>query len=367
MSQTSRAAQLQALALSIATRKNGHLGLDSLTGRQYSDAVAVAAKAAQSGRAVVVLGGGSGELGQALARQWGPGGSVLLVEEDGERLKRGTESLRPLAGEGWSFIEGPVDDLRTHPAELAERLTQAPATDLASYRRLQEALERQRQERPLVPDASRDTVLIDGLAGPLTAARLRSMAQESFRVLHRGGSLIVCGLLLDEPLPSPADGALQGLPLEKEAADLLTDAGFHGIAYLWRSELPWKISGGVEARAFVLQAFKGKQGPCFDHGHAVIYKGPWREVLDDDGHRYVRGERAAVCKKTFELLNRAPYQGQFIGLRPYVLIPEEQAPLFDCNTPAVREPAITKGTRSVLDAREKVSAAAADCSGEGCC
>ena len=33
----------------------------------------------------------------------------------------------------------------------------------------------------------------------------------------------------------------------------------------------------------------------------LIYRGPFREVVDDDGHVLRRGVRTAVCEKTFGL------------------------------------------------------------------
>ena len=40
----------------------------------------------------------------------------------------------------------------------------------------------------------------------------------------------------------------------------------------------------------------------------MIYKGPFLKVLDDDGHAMERGKRYAVCDKTFQLYNKAPYR-----------------------------------------------------------
>ena len=34
----------------------------------------------------------------------------------------------------------------------------------------------------------------------------------------------------------------------------------------------------------IVEAFKGKEGPCLERNQAVIYKGPFKEVLDDDDH-----------------------------------------------------------------------------------
>ena len=128
----------------------------------------------------------------------------------------------------------------------------------------------------------------------------------------------------------------------------------------WRAKLPLVMSGQVEIRALVLEAYKGKEGTCLDQGHAVVYRGPFSSVTDDDGHEYVRGERIAVCGKTFEILTRGPYGEHFQAIEPYWEVPADKAPLFDCSTPRLRDPTVTKGIVSV--------GSTDDCCGdEGCC
>jgi hypothetical protein len=90
-------------------------------------------------------------------------------------------------------------------------------------------------------------------------------------------------------------------------------------------------------------AYKGKQGPCRERNQAVVYRGPFRKVEDDDGHAYVRGERMAVCDKTYQLLQRAPYAGMFEVIEPRREIPLEDAQPFDCRRSARRDPRETKG------------------------
>jgi len=70
-------------------------------------------------------------------------------------------------------------------------------------------------------------------------------------------------------------------------------------------------------------AYKGKDGPCFDHKQAVIYRGPFREVVDDDGHVLRRGARTAVCEKTFGLLSREPYRSHVDLVEPRVPVPPD--------------------------------------------
>ena len=58
-----------------------------------------------------------------------------------------------------------------------------------------------------------------------------------------------------------------------------------------------------------MTAYKGKEGPCIERNQAVIYRGPWKQVVDDDGHTLERGARMAVCDKTFKLYSQAAVCG----------------------------------------------------------
>ncbi|MEJ7848832.1 MAG: hypothetical protein WKF92_12165 [Pyrinomonadaceae bacterium] len=48
----------------------------------------------------------------------------------------------------------------------------------------------------------------------------------------------------------------------------------------------------------------------------MIYKGPWKKVVDDDGHVLERGQRMAVCDKTFQIYGKAPYADHIIAIEP---------------------------------------------------
>jgi hypothetical protein len=121
-------------------------------------------------------------------------------------------------------------------------------------------------------------------------------------------------------------------------------AGFYGIHLAKRSERPWRVVQGIEFRSLTVLAYKGKEGECWDHKEAVIYRGPFKEVLDDDGHRYRRGERIAVCRKTFKILQREPYREHFEPVPPLEPVSEEEAVPFRCGAGALlRFPKETKG------------------------
>lgn len=93
------------------------------------------------------------------------------------------------------------------------------------------------------------------------------------------------------------------------------------------SNMAWAVEG-IEFRSVTVVAYKGKEGPCFDQKHAVVYRGPFREVVDDDGHVLRRGVRAAVCEKTYRILSQEPYRSRFELIPPCVIVPLEHAPAF---------------------------------------
>ncbi len=355
---TSNAMRLQNLALSIAARNPTELDLtqkieNSLCKYLPEDAV-------RPGDRVVIIGAADATTTQIVARQAGWSGSVLVIESEDDNLEQvkqqALEVENQLGYVNWHFEKAELDNLCTNPVFVSQFLAESPITDIKSYSTFQLALTNQRNEDPFVPDNSVDVVILDTSVNRLPVLRVKTLLSEAFRVLRRGGRLILLLLLADEPVPEKLPTLLSKqdlsyIPLETEIMTLLADAGYYGMSYLRRAELPLKVVTGAELRIFTVQGYKGKQGICLDRGHAVIYQGPWREVLDDDGHRYVRGERVAVCQKTYEILNRAPYKDEFFGIPCYLEIPADQAPLFDCNTPQHRDPQVTKGKKSVFEAQ----------------
>ncbi|MDG2012530.1 MAG: methyltransferase, partial [Pirellulaceae bacterium] len=105
-----------------------------------------------------------------------------------------------------------------------------------------------------------------------------------------------------------------------------------------------------------------------DRNQAVIYRGPFESIMDDDGRHYVRGQRTAVCHRTFATLMSEPYQGQFIAVEPKSAIALESAPEFDCTVDQLRPPQATKGGVVKLQISEGVSDKEGDCcGGDSCC
>jgi hypothetical protein len=107
---------------------------------------------------------------------------------------------------------------------------------------------------------------------------------------------------------------------------------------------PWATVEGIEFRSVTVQAFKGKDGLCKEHNEAVIYRGPWQHVVDDDGHVFERGVPHAVCRKTFQILTQAPYADHVIPVEPATPIDDSDAEVIDCSIDRIRTPQETKGS-----------------------
>src|SRR5207245_7704627 len=176
------------------------------------------------------------------------------------------------------------------------------------------------------------------------------LIREMFRVLEPGGRIALSDIVSDEDVPEElkADpdlwsGCVSGAFRESVLLRELERAGFFGIALDSWTEEPYRTVRGIEFRSVTVTARKGKEGPCFEANQAVIYRGPWRKVEDDDGHVLMRGERTAVCAKTFRLLTAEPYARDVIPIPPRVELPEAERQPFDCSRTTPRHPRETKG------------------------
>jgi SAM-dependent methyltransferase len=201
------------------------------------------------------------------------------------------------------------------------------------------------------------------------ASSKKQLFAELFRVLKNGGRAVISDIVGDEDIPEEMQsdprlwsGCISGAFREDLFLKEFENAGFYGIRILARDEKPWQTVRGFEFRSLTVEAFKGKQGACFERNQAVIYRGPFREVLDDDGHRMERGRRYAVCDKTWSLYHQPPYQEYFEFVAPREDIPLSEAKPFASPANAIRHPRQTKGMDYNI-----TSPASQCCDGGGCC
>ena len=306
------------------------------------------------GDTVLDLGAGGGKVCFIAAQVAGPTGRVIGVDCNAEMLALARRN-QPLVAErlGYANVEfrcGMIQDLRLDLDALALELAKHPVADQQSWLEMRHIEDRLRHEKPLIADDSIDCIVSNCVLNLVRPADRRQLFAEAFRVLKRGGRVAISDIVADEDVPESLkddpelwSGCIAGAFREDEFLHAFEEAGFHGIQLAARSATPWRTVAGIEFRSVTVVAYKGKQGPCLERKQALIYRGPFRTVEDDDGHRFSRGERTAVCDKTFHLLQREPYTGLFEPVTPHVEVPLEDAAEFDCRRQAIRHPRETKG------------------------
>ncbi len=308
------------------------------------------------GETVVDLGSGAGKNCYIMAQKVGAEGLVIGVDMNDAMLALARQYRQSIGDQlGYHnvmFVKGKIQDLALDADQVEAWLQRQGIRSLAQMADFEAECDRLRRTQPLIATDSVDVVVSNCVLNLVRPEDKRQLFQEIFRVLRRGGRAVISDIVCDEP-PTAAimadpdlwSGCIAGAFGEVEFLDMFAQAGFHGIEILARQAEPWQMIDGIEFRSLTVRAYKGKQGDCWDHNQAVIYKGPWQSVQDDDGHTLYRGDRMAVCEKTFTLYTdpTGPYHQDLIPVLPIVPVEPDQAELFDCNGDVRRHPRETKG------------------------
>lgn len=326
------------------------------------------------GEQVLDLGSGAGKVCFIAAQIVGREGRVIGVDANHEMLSLARRSAPQVGGKlGFANVEfrrGRIEDLRTDLDAVDEWLRRHPVGDADGLDRLNQYIEEQRRNAPLVADNSIDVIISNCVLNLVRESSKPRIFQEAYRVLKRGGRAVISDIVSDEPVPEHLrndpelwSGCVSGAMEQNSFLAAFEQAGFYGIEILKRDERPWRTVEGIEFRSITIRAMKGKEGACWDCNHAVIYRGPWRRVEDDDGHTLVRGQPMAVCEKTYRIYTSEPYSSAIIAVPPLAPVALENARPFDCSRDTIRHPRETKG----LEYRATSAANGACCGPEGCC
>ena len=256
----------------------------------------------REGEVVVDLGSGTGKICFIAAQIVGPKGRIIGVDMTDEMLEVARRSA-PIVAEriGYSNVEfrkGRIQDLALDLELLDRQLKQNPITDAASFLAADELAEELRFKHPLIATDSVDVVVSSCVLNLVEPKSKRQLFDEIFRVLKKGGRAVISDIVSDEEVPEEMQsdpelwsGCISGALTEERFLAAFENAGFYGIQILKRDAQPWRTVQGIEFRSVTIEAFKGKQGECLERNQAVIYRGPFKEVLDDDNHRMERGKR----------------------------------------------------------------------------
>ncbi len=306
------------------------------------------------GDIVLDLGSGAGKLCYIMSQVVGPNGKIIGVDCNTQMLalsrKYRSEVAQTIGYSNVEFRYGMIQDLQLDLDRLNEHLAEKPVQSSIDWIAGRQIEERLRHEQPLIANDSIDCVVSNCVLNLVRQQDRRQLFAEIFRVLKRGGRAVISDIVSDETVPDHMQqdgylwsGCLSGAFREDLFLEAFAEAGFHGITIGKRQSEPWQTIEGIEFRSMTVIAWKGKDGPCLDRNQAVVYKGPFRRVEDDDGHMFVRGQRMAVCEKLTRLIQQSPYNGMFEIIEPLDEIPLDAASPYDCRRLKIRDPKETKG------------------------
>lgn len=152
---------------------------------------------------------------------------------------------------------------------------------------------------------------------PTSTEALADSLNRVFQALTPGGKVslhqLTCEAELCEPpvLPGPAK-YVSHVPVRSQLMTALEEAGFQDIQLTtFRSGACFEFKGHPlrETRIEAFRPATENATPC-----TVLYKGPFKELTDDSGAKWQRGEPTVITRTKWEQLQRTPFASQFVEL-----------------------------------------------------
>ncbi len=305
---------------------------------------------------VLDLGSGSGKICYVASQIVGPQGRVLGIDFNEDMLCLARKYLKEIGNKiGYHNVEfkkGRIQDLKTDPALLGDYLRKHPIDSAENLFQLEAYRNELVRTKPLIPNDSIDIIVSNCVLNLVKTEDKEQLFREMYRVLKRGGRVAISDIVSDEDIPKGLQedielwtGCISGAFREDLFLKAFEEAGFYGIKTESVAREPFRTIRGIEFRSITVKAYKGKEGACLERNQAVIYKGPWKQVWDDDQHVLKRGVRTAVCDKTYHIYSKPPYKEDVILVPPRKEVTLLKAEVFDCHRSAVRHPRETKGMK----------------------
>jgi arsenite methyltransferase len=150
----------------------------------------------------------------------------------------------------------------------------------------------------------------------------RRVFSEMWRALKDHGRIVVSDIVSDREMPEHIKNdqkllgeCIAGSLTEHQFLSYLEQSGFYGIDVL--SKTYWKSIDNINFCSVTVRGYKfEKTSGCVYIGQYAIYKGPFKVVIDEEGHVLTRNQPFEICMDTAKKLSRAPYSGMFEIIEP---------------------------------------------------
>jgi ubiquinone/menaquinone biosynthesis C-methylase UbiE len=279
----------------------------------------------REGDVVLDLGSGGGKICYMAAQLVGKQGQVIGVDmnDDMLELARRHQSgmAERLGGDRVRFHKGNIQDLALDVDALVQYLEEHPVQTHADYLALKQWEARQRQEQPMIADASVDLVISNCVLNLVADHEKQQLVNGIYRVLKPGGRIAISDIVSDRPVsaemkqdPELWSGCISGAFQEQEFLDAFARAGFDAVCYDKWDPQPWRVIGGIEFRSVTLTAVRSTEQRETADMKSMMYRGPFAAVIDETGETWQRGQRVSVPESTHRRLTQPGYNDAFIDL-----------------------------------------------------
>ena len=169
----------------------------------------------------------------------------------------------------------------------------------------------------------------------------RKVFQEMYRVLKPGGRFTISDIVSDQPVPqylvhdrAKWGDCLSGALTVGDYMGGMVEAGFVGVHQIkW---IPWQTIDGIHFLSLTLTGYKLPATSGGTHRRYATLRGPFRQVVDEQGRSYMRGTPQELDAASAALLQTTPLAPLFlrsdepVSLNPsdarYLSVPPEDAP-----------------------------------------
>jgi radical SAM protein with 4Fe4S-binding SPASM domain len=241
------------------------------------------------GESVVDLGSGAGIDCFIAAKKTGPNGKVIGIDMTDQMLRVANE-CRPIVANnlGYDVVEFRKGFLEEIPIEdkSVDLITSNCVINLS-------------------PDKKR-------------------VFSEMWRILKDHGRIVISDIVSEVEVPPHIvtndklwGECIAGALMEEQFVSYLEQAGFYGIQVL--KKIYWKDVENYKFFFFsiTVRGYKfEKTAGCVFIGQRAIYNGPFKAIVDEEGHLFPRGEEVEICTDTARKLQNPPYVGMFIITDP---------------------------------------------------
>ncbi|MEO5378387.1 MAG: methyltransferase domain-containing protein [Magnetococcus sp. DMHC-6] len=286
------------------------------------------------GDTVLDLGSGGGKICYIVAQLVGEHGRVIGVDMNDDMLalarKYQQEMAQRLGGDRVAFRKGKIQDLALDLDQVAAYLAEHPLQDLVGLETFGRWQEQLRVHKPMIADHSVDLVISNCVLNLVEEGAREQMFREIYRVLKPGGRVAIADIVSNVVVPDALkkdpylwSGCISGAFQELAFRQAFAQVGFVGLHLEKWDVAPWQVVEGIEFRSVTWTAIKPPLSHQTDVGHAVIYRGPFAVVEDEQGRRFRSGERVFVSEQIYRCFSSEGYADDFILLPPAHFLPGE--------------------------------------------